>query len=128
VDLDLVIGATTDSALRVFRNDVGQDQNWLRVRAIGKGAGGANASAIGAIVRVTAGGRAQTQYVSGGFGHGNYQSDLVLTFGLGAACDVDKVEVRWPNAGGTTSTFQTVRANYGITIREGASEVTYDKK
>jgi len=126
-DLDLVIGATTDLGLRVFRNDAANDQNWLKVKLAGKGMGGANASAIGAVVRVTAGGRTQTQYVSGGYGHGNYQSDLVLTFGLGAACDVDKVEVRWPNAGATTSTFTNVRANYAVTIKEGATAVEYKR-
>jgi hypothetical protein len=127
-DLDLVVGDQSGSSLKVYRNLVGQDQNWLRVRLTGKGAGASNASAIGAVVRVTAGGRTQTQHVSGGFGHSNIQSDLVLTFGLGAACDVDKVEVRWPDASGTVASYAGVRANYEVTLREGAKDVEYRVK
>ena len=47
-----------------------------------------------------AGGRTQTQELQGGYGHSNVQNDLVLTFGLGAACDVDSIEVLWPNGQG----------------------------
>src|SRR4029077_15393354 len=111
--------------LRVYRNLVGQDQNWLRVKLAGKGAGFANASAIGARVRVTAGGRTQTLELQGGYGHGNLQNDLVLTFGLGATCDVDEVEVRWPNGDATVATYKDVRANYTITIHEGDTAVGY---
>ena len=49
----------------------------------------------------------------------------MLTFGLGAACDVDQVEVRWPDSAGTTVTFLEVRANYTITIQEGEPAVRY---
>lgn len=124
-DLDLVVGDTKTWTLRVYRNDVGQAQNWLRVRLAGKGAGGANRSGIGAIVRVTAGGKTQTQYVSGGYGHGNAQADLALTFGLGAACDVERVEVRWPDSAGTVTTYSGVLANYEVTLAEGESTPRY---
>jgi hypothetical protein len=127
-DLDLVAGQTAaPQTLHVYRNLVGQDQNWLRVRLEGGGKGAANSSAIGAVVNVTAGGRTQTQYVSGGYGHGNVQADLVLTFGLGATCDVDKVEVRWPDAKGSVSTFTNVLANYEVKIKQGATTVVYPK-
>ncbi len=95
--------------------------------SIGGGKGQANTSAIGAVVRVTAGGKTQTQYVSGGYGHGNVQADLVLTFGLGATCDIDKVEVRWPDSKGTVSTYTDVLANYEVTIKQGAAMVAYPK-
>jgi hypothetical protein len=54
-----------------------------------------NRSAIGARVRVTAGGFVQTAEVRSG---GSYlsQSDLRLHFGLGRAVTVDKVEIEWP--------------------------------
>jgi hypothetical protein len=124
-DLDLVVGDQSGTSLHVYRNDVGQEQNWVRVRLAGKGAGASNASAIGAIVRVTAGGRTQTQYVSGGYGHSNIQADLALTFGLGAACDIDKIEVRWPDANATVTTYTGVLANYEVLIREGEPAVRY---
>jgi hypothetical protein len=77
------------------------------------------------MVKVTAGGRTQTQYVGGGYGHGNVQSDLVLTFGLGAACDVDSIEVRWPDAAGTRTKVERVLANYTVELREGEVDPRY---
>jgi len=126
-DLDLVVGDVTGSPLRVYRNLVGQDQNWLRVKLVGKGQGFSNTSGIGARVRVTAGGRTQTLELQGGYAHGNIENDLVLTFGLGATCDVDQVEVRWPDGAGTVTTYKDVRANYTITLTEGEAEVGYPK-
>jgi hypothetical protein len=56
-----------------------------------------NTAAVGAFVRLTAGGRTQVDEVRAGRG---YQSaeDLRLHFGLGAASAVDRLEVRWPSA------------------------------
>ena len=124
-DLDLVVGDTANGNLRVYRNEIGQAQNFARVRLVGKGAGASNTSAIGAMVRVTAGGRTQTQYVNGGYGHGNVQADLVLTFGLGSACDVESIEVRWPDAAATKTKVEHVLANYTVELREGEPEARY---
>jgi len=125
-DLDLLAGTLQGKyEVRLFRNNIGQDSNFLRVRLQGKGAGFSNVAAIGARVRVTAGGRTQTQEVKGGQGIGNVQADFVLTFGLGAACDVDEVEVRWPDSKATISKYAPVRANYEIAIREGDAAVRY---
>ena len=125
-DLDLVTGSVdTGSPVHVWRNDVGQDANWVRIRLVGKGAGFSNTSAIGARVLVTAGGRTQTLEVKGGQGIGNVQNDLVLTFGLGATCDIDQVEVHWPDSAGTVTTYANVLANYQVTITEGDATVAY---
>jgi hypothetical protein len=43
------------------------------------------------------------------------QSELILTFGLGAATQVDKLVVTWP--GGGTQTLQNVQANQVLQIR-----------
>jgi hypothetical protein len=127
-DVDVVLGYGTSrceyettcyktNEVHVFRNEVGQDGNWLRVRLVG--GAGANRSAIGARVRVTAGGVTQTQEVNGGYGHFGIQHDLTLQFGLGTACDVEKVEVRWPDQALTTETFTNVRGNYRVVIEQG---------
>src|ERR1035438_6779890 len=57
-----------------------------------------NRSAIGARLRVTAGGLVQTAEVRSG---GSYlsQSDLRLHFGLAGADKVDKLEIAWPSGG-----------------------------
>jgi hypothetical protein len=124
-DLDLVTSLGADPSMHVFQNDVGQAQNLVRVHLDGGAGTNVNRSGIGAIVKVTAGGRTQTQYVSGGYGHGNVQNDMVLTFGLGSACDIDKIDVRWPDGSATVSTFPNVRANYDVTLTFGSPSVAY---
>jgi hypothetical protein len=54
-----------------------------------------NKLAVGAQVRVTAGGRTQLRFVDGGNSFAG-QGSMRLHFGLGAATTIDKVEVRWP--------------------------------
>jgi hypothetical protein len=108
-----------------YRNEVGQDGNWLQVRLVGDPAAGTNRSAIGAKVIVTAGGLQQVQELQGGFGHGLMQHDLILHFGLGAACDVDSVEVRWPDAANTVERWEDLRGNYRVELRQGVSWAYY---
>ena len=67
--------------------------NWVLVQLTGTKS---NRSAIGAKVRLTAGGMTQTDEVRSG---GNFisQSDLRLHFGLGEATRIDKIEIEWPS-------------------------------
>jgi hypothetical protein len=132
-DLDLVVGtgafngefSMIRNTLRVYRNEVGQDSNWTRIRVIGKGAGAANRSGIGAKVRVTVGGRTQYQEVLGSWGHSNTQNDVLLTFGVGDACEIDKIEVTWPDLQNSVSTFEHVGANYAIELTQDETAVKY---
>ena len=66
---------------------------WVRIKLTGTRS---NRSAIGARVRLTAGGFTQTDEVRGG---GSYISsnDIRLHFGLGEAKQIDQVEIRWPS-------------------------------
>lgn len=56
-----------------------------------------NRSAIGARVRLTAGGHTQLDEVRSG---GSYlsQNDLRLHFGLGPAAKIDRIAIDWPGA------------------------------
>jgi enediyne biosynthesis protein E4 len=105
-DLDLIVGhsrARCDASapndcyatpqIRAFENVYGDAGNWIALRLEGVTA---NRSAIGARVRVTAGGMTQTQEIGGGYGHYGAQDDLVLHFGLGDACEA-QIEIRWPD-------------------------------
>lgn len=133
-DLDLVVGSSTmrsccgwtEPEVHYYRNDVGQDGNWVQFVLEGDPAAGANRSAIGAKVTVTAGGLTQVQEVAGGYGHYGLQNDLVLHFGLGAACDIDSVEVRWPDAAGTVQRWEDLRGNYRIRLRQGSPYAWYE--
>ena len=127
-DLDVLLGTSTmrpdsegpfTAQVHVYENLVGSESNWLKVRLRGKGQGGANRAAIGAWVKVTtADGVTQLREVGGGYGHFGLQHGLVLHFGLGAHCAVDKLEVRWPDKAGTVSTFTNVQANYLVEIEQ----------
>jgi hypothetical protein len=130
-DLDLIVTSSTardcrtkwpdGPAVKVYENTSAQDANWTQLHLEGKGAaaGGANRSAIGALVKVVAGGVTQTREVQGGYGHFGLQHDLDVTVGLGASCAIDSIEVTWPNAQRTVERFENVRANYRLIVREG---------
>lgn len=128
-DLDIITGTPTynseylglTNTLHVFRNDVGQDQNMIRLRLVGTG--GSNASGIGARVEIKAGGRVQQQEVLGAWG--STQSDVTLTFGLGATCAIDDITVHWPDAAGTVTHYTGVLPNYAVELRQGDAKPKY---
>jgi hypothetical protein len=74
-----------------------------------------NRSAIGARVRLTAGGRTQIDEVRSG---GSYlsQNDLRLHFGLGSATKIDRIAIDWP--GGAHQLEENAGVNRTLTIRE----------
>lgn len=111
--------------LRVFRNEVGAARNFVQLRLHGKGEGFSNAAAIGAKVTVVSGGVRQVQEVSGGYGHFGLQHDTLLTFGLGATCAIDAIEVRWPDQAATVQKFSGVVANYVVDLTEGEGVPKY---
>ena len=131
-DLDLIAGTSTfrssapTANIHVYRNEGGHQANWTQIRLVGLGgAGHANRSGIGARVRVTAGGVTQTQELQVGYANTIIENDLVLTFGLGAACEIDQIEVRWPDAASTVTVYSRPRANYRLELREGDPKVHY---
>jgi hypothetical protein len=87
---------------------------WIQLRLEGTKS---NRSAIGAIVRIEAGGKiqikpvlSQSSYVS--------QNDLRLHFGLGRATRVDRMTVRWPS--GSVEEFPGAPANSFLLLVEGS--------
>jgi hypothetical protein len=86
--------------------------NWVLLKLVGVKS---NRSAIGARVRLTAGGLTQIGEVRSG---GSYlsQSDLRLHFGLGSARRIDRVEIRWPS--GVSQVEKGLAVNRIVTIRE----------
>jgi hypothetical protein len=128
-DQDLVIGSGTARScgeiwsfneVHLYRNDAGQDANGLRLTLVG--APGTNRSAIGARLRVTAGDRTLRRDVQGSFGHMAIGNELTVFVGLGSACSAT-VEVRWPDAAGTTEVFEDVLANYPVELHQGGGIV-----
>jgi ASPIC and UnbV./FG-GAP repeat. len=83
-----------------------------------------NRSAIGARVRVDAGGRQQIDEVMSG---GSYysQNSFTLHFGLGAATVADLVEVRWP--AGRVQQWKNVVAGQTVRIVEGEAALQRER-
>lgn len=133
-DLDIIVGhsrARCDASgpndcyetaqVRAFEN-LSAPGNWMQVVLVG--GANTNRAAIGAQVTVASEGRTLLQEVDGGHGHYGSQSDLVLHFGLGAAC-AGEVTVRWPDADLSTETFTLPAGHrFEITQGEGVRAVT----
>jgi hypothetical protein len=79
-----------------------------------------NRLAIGARIKIVAGGVTQTDEIHSG---GSYLSQNVLRvhFGLGSATKVESVEIRWPS--GATETLKNLAANKFYSVLEGKGSV-----
>ncbi|HJS58022.1 MAG TPA: CRTAC1 family protein [Vicinamibacteria bacterium] len=112
-DLDLLVTANGGPA-RLLRNDGGNRSRYLRVRTVGVRS---NRDGIGARITVTAAGGAKSwALVKTGSSYCS-QSELPLTFGLGAATRAARVEVAWPS--GQLDVLTDVAADRAITVEEG---------
>jgi hypothetical protein len=96
----------------LFRNDGGNQHNWLRVRVAGSRS---NRSGLGATVRVISASGVQTQVVRSGSSYAS-QSELTLTFGLGRDTSVSAIAVQWPS--GKSQTFTALTTNQVVAVDE----------
>lgn len=91
-DLDVVVTQNAGRAI-LLRNDQDLGHHWLRLNLVGKAP---NTTAIGAKVRLHAGGTTQTLMVMPARSYLS-QVELPLTFGLGTVEQIDFIEVTWPS-------------------------------
>ena len=115
-DLDILISNNNGPAV-LLRNDGGNRNHWLSVRLAGTKS---NRDGIGAVVRVESAVGKQWNTVHSGSSYCS-QSDLALTFGLGADAAAT-VSVEWPS--GTKQKFQNVKANQRVLIDEARGLTT----
>jgi hypothetical protein len=114
-DLDLLI-TTNNGPARLLRNENANQYDLLRVRTIGTKS---NHDGIGAKVRVkTSKGANLSNMVRTGSSYCS-QSELPLTFGLGAPQEglTLSLEVAWPS--GAKQTVTDLKPNQSVTIQEG---------
>jgi enediyne biosynthesis protein E4 len=118
--LDILLTTNAGPAY-LFHNEGGTNHS-LRIKLIGTKS---NRDGIGAAVRVTSGDgsnkdkqwkmlRSGSSYLS--------QSELVLTFGLGAQTKADSVEIQWPS--GQVDKLSNVNASRTVTVQEGKGIVS----
>jgi hypothetical protein len=115
-NMDIVIEDIAGSPM-VLRNRGIAGRHWVSFDLAGTKS---NRSAIGARVKVVAGGMTQTDEIHSG---GSYlsQNDMRLHFGLGAATKIDRIEIRWPS--GTIDTLTNLPADHFYSVLEGAGVV-----
>jgi thiol-disulfide isomerase/thioredoxin len=93
-DLDVFSTTIQNQAHLLFRNNVGQDNNFLRIGLEGDAKTGLDA--FGAVVRVKTSAGTLTKIKSGGSGFIS-QHDSRLLFGLGKDAKAESIEVTWAN-------------------------------
>ena len=111
-DLDILVNNNGQDA-ELLRNDGGNRGNSLLVHLRGAAP---NLDAIGARIRLTAGGRTQMREVRAGSSYMS-QNDLRAHFGLGTAARADRIDVLWPD--GRMESVANVAANQIVSIEEG---------
>jgi len=115
--LDVLVTTNAGPAF-LFHNEGGTNHS-LRLKLVGTKS---NRDGIGAVVHVTSGNsqdkqqkmlRSGSSYLS--------QSELVLTFGLGAQTKADTIEIQWPS--GQVDKLLNVNAGQTVTVEEGKGVV-----
>lgn len=114
--MDIVVAAVAiggdPGGPTIFRN-LGNANRWLTIKLQGTVS---NRDAVGARVRVVAGGLTRTKEIYAGMSFLS-QDSMWLTFGLGSSPEADSVEVRWPS--GLVETILNVASGQSITMIEG---------
>jgi hypothetical protein len=111
--LDVLV-TTNSGAPFLFHNEGGTNHS-LRLKLVGTKS---NRDGIGAVAYVTSAGGSEKQIKMLRSGSSYLsQSELVLTFGLGAQSKADTIELRWPS--GQIEKLSNVNAGQTITVEEG---------
>src|ERR1700689_1434 len=111
-DLDLLI-TTNNGPAYLYRNDQLAGNRSIRFRLVGTKS---NRDAIGARVRVFAGGLTQSRLVKGGSSYLS-QSELPVTFGLEKHDRIERVVIDWPS--GRSEEFKNLSAGRVYECTEG---------
>ena len=112
-DQDILVMPNNDERARLWRNDGGNQNHWIRFKAEGTRS---NRSGIGVEIAVKTDATTHRECVRGGSGYLS-QNDLRVHFGLGRAETASEVEVRWPS--GRVDRFQGVKGDREYLLREG---------
>ena len=110
-DLDLLV-TTSNGPAHLFRNDGGNQNNWIKLQLIG---GKSNRNGIGTRIRITSSIGTQTKTVKSGSSYCS-QSELTAIFGINDDTIIENIEVFWTS--GKVSTRKNVQPNQSLQIKE----------
>ena len=125
--LDLVMNNNNETPV-LYLNNLKKVGNSVELNLVGTRS---NRDAIGARVRLTAGGKTMTRQVEAGSGYAS-QMMLPVHFGLGNATRVDSIEICWPT--GEIERFEgeqlaaMLKGSRRIRIEEGHKEAQKTRK
>ncbi|HKV76608.1 MAG TPA: ASPIC/UnbV domain-containing protein, partial [Candidatus Sulfotelmatobacter sp.] len=110
-----------DGAPLILRNHGIAGRHWVSLELAGTKS---NRLAIGARIKLSAGGITQTDQVRSG---GSYlsQSDFRVHFGLGLATKIDSVKILWPS--GATDVIKNLEADKFYDVLEGKGLVSFEQ-
>ena len=110
-----VLMTTNNGAAYLFRNDQTSGNRSIRFKLIGTKS---NRDAIGARVKLFAGGTMQTRFVRSGSSYLS-QSELPVTFGLGKQDAVERIVIDWPS--GRSEEYKNLQAGKAYELAEGTT-------
>jgi enediyne biosynthesis protein E4 len=118
--MDVVVGNNGDPPL-LLHSSGGNGNHFLNFKLVGTKS---NRDAMGARIRMLAGGISQIREIAGG---GSYlsQSDLRANFGLGKANRAETVEVLWPS--GLRQVFHDIEADKFYLIEESREQLSLQR-
>ena len=105
-----IITVNPNNFVSVYHNQSTGGNHWTKLRL--RGAGATNRDAIGAVVRVTAGGVTQVRELIAGSSY-SASEDPRLHFGLGATTTIDRIEIVWPRVGTIAQRTETINGPMG---------------
>ena len=117
-DLDLLVMNLND-APTFLHNRGGSRSNWLGLELVGTES---NRDAQGAQVVLLADNGQQMREVQRGIGYLS-QSDGRVLFGLGAAEEVKRIEIRWPS--GRVQSLEHPETRFYLVVQEGKEGIVY---
>ena len=119
-NVDVVV-ENLDGAPTILKNPGVPGRHWISLELQGTKS---NRLAIGARVKLVAGGVTQTEEIHSG---GSYlsQNDLRVHFGLAAAAKVDSVEIHWPS--GAIETIKDLSSDKFYSVLEGKGVVPFEE-
>ncbi len=115
--LDLVI-ANNNAPPTILMNALESAGRWVELELVGSRS---NRDAVGAAVRLRAGGKTMTRTVEAGSGY-SAQSAHTLHFGLAGAEELESLEVRWPSGAVDEYAGESLRRLLPINVRSRLTE------
>ena len=114
-DWDVLVNAS-NTAARLYRNDGGHRNSWIKLKLIGTKS---NRSGIGAKITVQSKSGTQTRTLKSGASYCS-QSELTAIFGIGNDTHIDLIRIEWPS--GDAEQLVDVKPNQFLTITQTRHE------